>query len=66
MVQFIQTFCRQRILVMMECDLGAASNAATNNNEVVKTFGLYYQFGRKDPFQQQRTKKEGLIITQKQ
>ena len=40
----------KRILVMMECDLGAASNAATNNNEVVKTFGLYYQFGRKDPF----------------
>lgn len=34
----------KRILVMMECDLGAASNAATNNNEVVKTFGLYYQF----------------------
>ena len=40
----------KRTLVMMKCDLGAASNAATNNNEVVKTFGLYYQFGRKDPF----------------
>jgi len=40
----------KRTLVMMECDLGAASNAATNNDEVVKTFGLYYQFGRKDPF----------------
>ena len=40
----------KRTLVMMKCDLGAASNAATNNDEVVKTFGLYYQFGRKDPF----------------
>ena len=40
----------KRTLVMMECDLGAASNAATNNDEVVRTFGLYYQFGRKDPF----------------
>lgn len=40
----------KRTLGMMKCDLGAASNAATNNDEVVKTFGLYYQFGRKDPF----------------
>ncbi len=40
----------KRTLVMMTCDLGAASSAATNNDEVVKTFGLYYQFGRKDPF----------------
>ena len=40
----------KRTLVMMNCNLGAASNIATNNAEVVKTFGLYYQFGRKDPF----------------
>lgn len=50
----------KRILVMMECDLGAASNAATNNNEVVKTFGLYYQFGRKDPFPTAKNKERRI------
>ena len=40
----------KRTLVMMKCDLGAPSNSANNNDAVVKTFGLYYQFGRKDPF----------------
>lgn len=40
----------RRELVMMDRDLGAASSIASNTNEVVKTFGLYYQFGRKDPF----------------
>lgn len=57
----------KRTLVMMNCNLGAASNIATNNAEVVKTFGLYYQFGRKDPFpaaknRERRTEKEELII----
>ena len=39
-----------RDLLMMDRDLGAASNTPSNTNEVTKTFGLYYQFGRKDPF----------------
>ena len=39
-----------RNLVMMDRDLGAAANTASNTDNVVKTFGLYYQFGRKDPF----------------
>ena len=39
-----------RELVMMDRDLGAASNTPSNTDEVTKTFGLYYQFGRKDPF----------------
>lgn len=39
-----------RDLVMMDRDLGAASNTPSNTDDVTKTFGLYYQFGRKDPF----------------
>ncbi|WP_300704619.1 DUF4906 domain-containing protein [Bacteroides sp.] len=39
-----------RDLVMMDRDLGSASNTPSNTDDVTKTFGLYYQFGRKDPF----------------
>lgn len=39
-----------RPLKMMDRDLGAADNTPSNTDEVTKTFGLYYQFGRKDPF----------------
>ena len=39
-----------RNLVMMDRDLGSASNTPSNTDDVTKTFGLYYQFGRKDPF----------------
>ena len=39
-----------RDLLMMDRDLGAASNTPSNTDEVTKTFGLYYQFGRKEPF----------------
>lgn len=39
-----------RNLIMMDRDIGAADNTASNADAVAKTFGLYYQFGRKDPF----------------
>ena len=39
-----------RNLIMMDRDVGAADNTASNTDAVAKTFGLYYQFGRKDPF----------------
>lgn len=39
-----------RYLVMMDRHIGAADNTPPNTDAVVKTFGLYYQFGRKDPF----------------
>ena len=41
---------QSRNLVMMDRDLGAASNTPSNTDEVIKTYGLLYQFGRKDPF----------------
>ncbi len=39
-----------RDLIMMDRNLGAADNTPSNTDNVAKTFGLYYQFGRKDPF----------------
>lgn len=39
-----------RYMTMMDRDLGAASNIPSQTDEVVKTYGLYYQWGRKDPF----------------
>lgn len=35
---------------LMDRNLGAADNSASNTDNVAKTFGMYYQFGRKDPF----------------
>ena len=39
-----------RNLTMMDRNLGAADNTPSNTETVVNTFGLLYQFGRKDPF----------------
>lgn len=39
-----------RTLTMMDRNLGAASNEASDANTASQSFGLYYQFGRKDPF----------------
>lgn len=39
-----------RNLVMMDCSLGAFDSTPSNTDDVTRTFGLYYQFGRKDPF----------------
>lgn len=47
----------QRTLVMMDRNLGAASNVASQEDDVVETFGLYYQFGRKDPFPSAKDRK---------
>ncbi|MCD8182923.1 MAG: hypothetical protein LUE99_07295 [Bacteroides sp.] len=40
----------RRSLVMMDRNLGAADNTPSNTDAVVKTFGLFYQYGHKDPF----------------
>lgn len=41
----------KRQFKMMDRHLGAASGAATKiEAEAIKTYGLYFQFGRKDPF----------------
>lgn len=45
----------QRYVTMMDRNLGAArgtppDNLGTDQETVVETFGLYYQWGRKDPF----------------
>lgn len=39
-----------RTLTMMDRNLGAAGNEASDANTASRAFGLYYQFGRKDPF----------------
>lgn len=39
-----------RNLKMMDRNLGAATNIPSQTNDVTRSFGLYYQFGRKDPF----------------
>lgn len=39
-----------RNLKMMDRNLGAATSLPSQTNDVTQTFGLYYQFGRKDPF----------------
>lgn len=39
-----------RNYVMMDRNLGASDNNPSNTDNVAQTFGLYYQFGRKDPF----------------
>lgn len=49
-----------RFLIMMDRNLGATSNIASNTNQVTETFGLFYQFGRKDPFPSPKTK-AGLV-----
>ena len=49
-----------RNLIMMDRDVGAADNTASNTDAVAKTFGLYYQFGRKDPFPTVKDK-DGII-----
>lgn len=36
--------------IMMDRNLGASDNTPSNTEDVARTFGLYYQFGRKDPF----------------
>lgn len=36
--------------IMMDRNLGASDNIPSNTDDVAQTFGLYYQFGRKDPF----------------
>lgn len=36
--------------IMMDRNLGASDNTPSNTDNVAQTFGLYYQFGRKDPF----------------
>ncbi|WP_300700140.1 DUF4906 domain-containing protein [Bacteroides sp.] len=41
---------KERYMVMMDRNLGAYSNKASQTDEVVKTYGLCYQWGRKDPF----------------
>lgn len=41
----------KRTFKMMDRNLGAASATATKvADEAIKTYGLYFQFGRKDPF----------------
>ena len=35
---------------MMSRNLGARANANANANEILASYGLYYQWGRKDPF----------------
>ena len=49
-----------RDLIMMDRNLGAADNTPSNTDNVAKTFGLYYQFGRKDPSLLNHEKKECL------
>lgn len=39
-----------RTLTMMDRNLGAAVDEASDANTASQAFGLYYQFGRKDPF----------------
>lgn len=41
---------RTRYMTMMDRDLGAASNTPSQTDDVIKTYGLLYQWGRKDPF----------------
>lgn len=41
---------RTRYMNMMDRDLGASSNTPSQTDDVIKTFGLLYQWGRKDPF----------------
>lgn len=41
---------RTRYMTMMDRDLGAADNAPSQADNVVNTYGLHYQWGRKDPF----------------
>lgn len=43
-------FIRTRYMEMMDRDIGAASNIPSQSDEVTKTFGLNYCYGRKDPF----------------
>ena len=41
----------KRDFIMMDRNLGAASGTATKvAEEAIKTYGVYFQFGRKDPF----------------
>mgnify|MGYP000742021595 CR=1 FL=1 len=41
----------KREFKMMDRNLGAASGKATKvAEEAIKTYGVYFQFGRKDPF----------------
>lgn len=35
---------------MMNRNLGARANANSTNNEILSSYGLFYQWGRKDPF----------------
>ncbi len=35
---------------MMSRNLGARANANSTNNEILSSYGLFYQWGRKDPF----------------
>lgn len=49
-----------RNLIMMDRNLGAATNSPSQTNEVAQAFGLYYQFGRKDPFPPAKYKERQL------
>ncbi|WP_295937388.1 hypothetical protein [uncultured Alistipes sp.] len=35
---------------VMRCNLGAFNNANSTTDEILASYGLYYQWGRKDPF----------------
>lgn len=35
---------------VMGCNLGAMNNANTTTDEILESYGLYYQWGRKEPF----------------
>lgn len=41
---------RTRYMIMMDRNLGAAGNTPSQTDDVIKTYGLLYQWGRKDPF----------------
>lgn len=49
-----------RKLIMMDRNLGAATNSPSQTNDVTQAFGLYYQFGRKDPFPAAKDKERQL------
>lgn len=54
-----------RLLTMMDRNLGAADNTPSNTEAVAKTFGLFYQFGRKDPFPSAKDKQGNVCVYDK-
>ncbi len=37
-------------ITLMDRNIGALTNATTNSETIIKSYGMYYQWGRKDPF----------------